>query len=236
MLLLALDTCDSRGSLALAEGETLLGVVSRPSNAEYSSWLIPAASDLLRSAGKTFKDLSAVGAAAGPGSFTGVRIGLTTAKAWSEVFGLPLVPVSRLEVLALQANANSPYVAACVDAQRDQVFAALYRNEGTSISLVGEEAVLSLDAFLQSLQHAAPAGSVSWITLDPQVLNSNPAWLLRKDAGESMQAVEPILAPSIAALAIKKLAAGLTKDALTLDANYVRRSDAELFWKKASSV
>src|ERR1700681_4842461 len=127
MIVLAIDTCEARGSVAVLNGDTMLHVVVHASAEEYSSLLLPAVALALQSAKSPLDKMDVFAVASGPGSFTGVRIGLTTVKAWSEVFGKPIVTVSRLEAVAAQFESNSPYVASFIDAQRGQIFGALYK-------------------------------------------------------------------------------------------------------------
>ena len=95
MLVLAIDSCDARGSLAVVEGQTALAVLAHETSEDYSTWLLPAVNRVLQAAGRRFADIEVYAAAAGPGSFTGIRIALTTVKAWNEVFQRPIAGVSR---------------------------------------------------------------------------------------------------------------------------------------------
>ena len=137
MNLLALDTCDSRGSVSVLRDDQVLQTVEHDTADDYSLWLLPAIDRALQESGLTFADIDVYVAAAGPGSFTGVRVGLATVKAWAEVTGNPIVGVSRLEALATQAEpADGEFVAAFTNAQRKQLFGALYRssNDGAGES------------------------------------------------------------------------------------------------------
>jgi len=127
VLLLALDTCDSSGSVALVRDHQSLGEIPHLEGEEYSSWLLPAVDRLLNEHRVSHSDLAGYAVASGPGSFTGVRVGLTTAKAWSEIYAKPIYPISRLALLAESAPAVAEYVGVFLDAQRSQIFAALYR-------------------------------------------------------------------------------------------------------------
>src|SRR5215471_15497753 len=100
MLLLSLDTCDQRGSVAVLRDDRALQVQVHDSSEDYSSWLLPAVRRVLEAQRLTLGELSAYAVTSGPGSFTGVRVGLATVKAWSEVYGQPIAAVSRLEALA----------------------------------------------------------------------------------------------------------------------------------------
>src|SRR6202011_1903292 len=139
MIVLAIDTCEARGSVAVLNGDAILHVVLHASAEEYSSWLLSAVDLALQSAKSTLSEVDVFAVASGPGSFTGVRIGLTTVKAWSEVFNKPIVSMSRLEVVAAQSQRKTPYVVSFIDAQRGQIFGALYRRSGSGLSLVEQE-------------------------------------------------------------------------------------------------
>jgi tRNA threonylcarbamoyladenosine biosynthesis protein TsaB len=229
-----LDTCDARGGIALLRGESLLRVEPHATTEDYSSWLLPAVARVLTFAGLTLRDIALYAVAAGPGSFTGVRVGLATVKAWSEVFGQPIACVSRLEALANESVGSSPYVAAFIDARRDQIFAALYRRQAAALERVDEEMVIAPDKFLE--WSAAKAGSdpIDWVSTDPNCLAQTPQWSSRLASNESVQEVPELLAERIGQIGYRVALQNRLTDALSLDANYVRRSDAELFLKGPS--
>jgi tRNA threonylcarbamoyladenosine biosynthesis protein TsaB len=237
MLLLALDTCDARGSVAILRADEILGVVTHDTSEDYSVWLLPAINRILSDLSVAFADVDAYVAAAGPGSFTGVRVGLTTVKAWAEVTGKPIVSVSRLEALATLAAGPHSYVAAFTNAQRRQVYAALYRRENTTLNRVGEESVIAPDKFLAWVADHAAGQNIQWISTDPQMLLETEAWRARQSegapqsSGERVLTASPILAPAIGRLGYHLAQQKRFTDPLSLDANYVRRSDAEVFWK-----
>jgi len=172
--------------------------------------------------------------AAGPGSFTGVRVGLTTVKAWSEVYGKRIAAVSRLEAIAVQGALGSSHVAAFVDAQRGQVFGAVFQRNSEGLERVGEELVIPPGKFIDTATELAKGGRISWVSIDPVLLASEENWKAREARGEQVENLSSVLAPAIGRIGMRGLAAGRFKDALSLDANYVRRSDAEIFWKGAA--
>src|ERR1700749_1229018 len=112
MNLLALDTCDARGSVSVLRDEHTLHTAEHDTADDYSIWLLPAIDRALQASGLKFGDIDVYVAASGPGSFTGVRVGLTTVKAWSEVTGKPIVGVSRLEALSTLADPAAQFFAA----------------------------------------------------------------------------------------------------------------------------
>jgi tRNA threonylcarbamoyl adenosine modification protein YeaZ len=250
MNLLALDTCDARGSVSLLRDDHIFHTVEHETSDDYSVWLLPAIDRALHASGLTFPDIDVYVAASGPGSFTGVRVGLTTVKAWAEVTGKPIVGVSRLEALATLAAPAAEFVAAFANAQRKQVFGALYRRQGDGERLhrVGDEAVIAPQAFLAWAVENSSGAALAWISSDPEMLTETEAWAARqKDGaaravdnggnagvpqrdGHEVQSASPFLAPAIARLGYWLATMKQFTDPLLLDANYVRRSDAEVSW------
>ena len=231
MIVLAIDTCDVRGSVAVLRDEAPLKVVAHDSDQEYSAWLLPAVHTALASSGLQMEDVDAYAAAAGPGSFTGVRVGLATVKAWGEVYGKRIVAVSRLEALAVEASGGAACVGAFANAQRGQVFGAVYQRNGTGLVRLGDEMVIAPGKFVETAAEFAKGESISWISTDPECVVSEEAWKAREMRGEIVEFVSSVRAPMIGRIALAALAEGRFTDALALDANYVRRPDAEIFWK-----
>jgi len=234
VIVLAIDTCDSRGSVALLRDDSVLQVVVHDSAEDYSSWLLPATGRALKASGVEMESVDGYAVAAGPGSFTGVRVGLTTVKAWGEVHRKRIAAVSRLEAIAIQAAAGNAHVAAFVDAQREQVFGAVFQRQGENLERMGEEMVIPPGRFIESAVELAKGGSISWVSIDAARLASEENWKPREARGEKVENVSSALAPTIGRIGMRQLAAGRFTDALSLDANYVRRSDAEIFWKGAA--
>ena len=199
---------------------------------DYSSWLLPAVNGALDSAKLGMTDVELYAVASGPGSFTGLRVGLTTVKAWSEVYGRPIVAVSRLEALAMQAKSESSYVASVVDAQRQQVFGALYRRVGVKLERVEDEVVIAPEKFVAWVGERAGNERVVWVTPEERgILTRIEDWAVREKNGDAVERVDTTLAAMIGKIGYEMAQEKRLTDALTLDANYVRRSDAEIFWK-----
>ena len=235
MLLLALDTCDSDGSLAVLRDDSVLYSATRDTAQDYSSWLLPAVETGLQATGITLETLDAYAVATGPGSFTGVRVGLTTVKAWAEVYGRPIVGVSRLEALASRASRQRRYLAAFADAHRGQVFGAIYRGNA-GFERIDQEMVIAPEDFVTWVAQKAGADPVRWISPDPQCIVATRSWSARVAAGDTVETALPPFAPAIGELARQRVLGRHFSDALTLDANYVRRSDAEIFWKSGPTA
>ncbi len=176
--------------------------------------------------------------AAGPGSFTGLRVGLTAVKAWAEVHGKPIAAVSGLEAIAAESLVgdtptppDAHFIAPFLDARRGQIFGAIYRRipgEATGLTLASDESILSVDEFLELVKTKSPE-LVQLVSPTPEVL---PDSLVSKVLpGTRILQVSAALAPSIGRLGFERAKCGNLVDSLRLDANYVRRSDAESAWK-----
>ena len=231
MIVLAIDTCEVRGGVSILSDETVIHTIVHRTVEEYSSWLLPAVDALLRAGTKTMRDVDLYAVSAGPGSFTGVRIGLTTVKAWSEVFGRPIAAVSRLEVLAAESPCDALYTVSFVNAQRGQIFGAVYKRSGDVLNLLGQEMVAAPEDFIAWVAEQAGTERVAWVSTDPSIVAEQPAWKIRMARAEEILSVPCVLAPMIGRRGFQKALQGNVLDALSLDANYVRRSDAEIFWR-----
>jgi tRNA threonylcarbamoyladenosine biosynthesis protein TsaB len=210
---------------------SVLKVVAHETEEDYSSWLLPAVRECLESSGLEMEQVDAYAAAAGPGSFTGVRVGLTSVKAWVEVYGKHVMAVSRLEALADEASEKTAWVAAFFNAQRGQVFGAVYQRTGAGLARSGDEVVIAPGKFVETAAEISHDEKIAWVSMDPECITTDEAWKARGMLGEKVERVSPLLAPKIGRMGLAALAEGHFTDALALDANYVRRSDAEIFWK-----
>jgi tRNA threonylcarbamoyladenosine biosynthesis protein TsaB len=196
--LLAIDTTSEFGSIALVDGDRVLEEVALHSPDGFAHVLFAEIEALLARHNFKIADIEGFAAAAGPGSFTGVRVGLTAAKGLAEATGRKVVAVSNLQALA--GFGTKPLRAAVIDARRGEIFGAVY---DADLLLVAPEVVMKLDDFLRTL----PAGV--------EVIADAP----RRLAG------------AVARIAARQFQAGLAQDPAEIDANYVRRSDAELMWR-----
>jgi tRNA threonylcarbamoyladenosine biosynthesis protein TsaB len=224
MRLLLIDTCGAEASLALADTrltETLVGLFRMPGRTA-SERLVANLREALSEAGWKLHDLAAVAVVTGPGSFTGVRVGLSVAKGLVEAGRVPLIALSRLAVLAASAGENRHRVCALLDAGRGEFFCGEFVcTESEGSSAVGEA--------LLSRADAVAAGSNAEVTVaceDAVVIALSDTIAVRKIA-------EPTAADALP-LALKRLARVSFDDPLTLDANYLRRTDAEIFAKPAA--
>jgi tRNA threonylcarbamoyladenosine biosynthesis protein TsaB len=230
MLILGIDTSGRQGSVALLQqqGEALLTLsLTELSGGQYSERLVPTIAELLQHHNFERRAIGLIGVASGPGSFTGLRIAIATVKGIAEAFAIPVVAVSMLEAVALASGAEGEVIAA-LDAQRSEVFFGDYTiavaNSAPAASdpvLTHREGLASFADFTSMVAARPPNAKV--FTPD-----SDLAARLREAAFD----VEVISRPSADAfgrLAHRKFLAGDCEDVAILDANYLRRSDAEIF-------
>ena len=223
MLVLGIDTSGKSGGITLAEGdsESFRVVESAPiAGGTFSAQLVPTLAALLESHGVAAKDIDGFAVASGPGSFTGLRVGLSAVKGLAEVLGKPIATVSVLEALAT-FSPESGSVAVALDAGRKEVFLGLFQLSGVTATRVAEE-LLSQSEFVRQLRDGSPRPV---ITSDVALVELAAA----AGANARLRLVERQGSELIARVGLRKLLAGETVSVDALDANYIRRSDAEIF-------
>ena len=144
MLILAFETTAKAGSVALLEDGKLLAESYQNTGLTHSQTLMVMAEDMLKQAGKTVADVTAVAVAEGPGSFTGVRIGVAAAKGFAWGGQIPCCGVSTLEAMARTLGVYEGHVCACMDARRNQVYNAVFLAEGGRLERVSEDRAIAL--------------------------------------------------------------------------------------------
>ena len=224
MLILAFETSAKAASVALVENGKLLGESYQNTGMTHSQTLMVMAEDVLKTAGKTAKDVTAVAVAEGPGSFTGVRIGVAAAKGFAWGRELPCCGVSTLEAMAVSLGVYDGYVCPVMDARRSQVYNALfYVNRGKVDRLKPDRAIAleDLEKELKALEKTVflvgDGSLLCYNTLQEAV----PQLVLPPEHRIHQRAV------GVAVLAEKKLAAGACCDGALLTPNYLRLSQAE---------
>jgi tRNA threonylcarbamoyladenosine biosynthesis protein TsaB len=220
MLVLGVDTSGNHGSIALGEcsleeGCRILEVVPL-AGGTFSAQLIPQIAGLLEKHHYRKSDIGAFSVASGPGSFTGLRVGLAAIKGLAEILGKPIAAVSLLEAVAVSANAHGNVLSA-LDAGRHEVYAGTYEI-GEAVKRVGEH-------LHTAEEFSAAANGYLVVTPDQSVAD------VASMANLKYQHTERPRSDAIVSLGWKKILMGETVSPETLDANYIRRSDAEIFSK-----
>lgn len=217
MLILGVDTSGKNGSIALVQCETgnsrTLEIVPLEGGT-FSAQLVPQISEVLKRHDLTKRDLDAFAVASGPGSFTGLRVGLAAIKGLAEVLHKPVAAVSLLEAVARPAGTESEALVA-LDAGRGETYCA-------ECSVAGSRTAIQNQQLLTSAEFIAFAGDRRIITPDSKLVG------LAREKGLSVMQIAYPRADAIAQLGFEKIEAGEVVSAEALDANYIRRSDAEI--------
>lgn len=207
-MLLAIDTSGKQGGIALARYDGEFAIIAAEATLEggqYSSRLLRAIVEALASLSASIADVSAIAVITGPGSFTGLRVGLSTVKGLCEARPTPIVPVTMLELLASLTSASD--VTALLDAGRREIYVGAFTQDD-GIYAPSSESLLPLSAFSKSALTVTPDATIASVTGAVQVPYPSAADLAQYGA--------------------RKLARGMTVTADDLDAHYIRRSDAEI--------
>jgi tRNA threonylcarbamoyladenosine biosynthesis protein TsaB len=220
MLIVSVDTSGRKGSVALCRGDGKNFEVLQLASLEggtYSAQLMPCIAQALQQNQLSKSDVDGLVVVSGPGSFTGLRVGLATVKGLCEVLQRPLATVSMLEAIAIAHGRIGETVTAMLDAGRSEVYVGEYK-VGGGLAQGIREYMAKLDEFVAE----AAAMKARILTPDAKVFEA-----LRGSANAEL--VAPVFADQVGRIGVRKLLAGETADPASVDVNYIRRSDAEIF-------
>ena len=224
MKTLALETSAKSVSVAVTEDGKVLASSYQNIGLTHSVTLMPLLDGMLQNAGLTLKDMDLLAVAAGPGSFTGLRIGVSALKglAWAE--DKPCCGVSTLEAMALGFGAGRGYVCPCMDARRSQVYNALFYSDGKSLRRLKEDRAISLEELAAELEPltepvylVGDGSALTYRTLHDRI----PGLVMPPEHRMHQRAA------GVALLAEREIRQGKTCDANALTPNYLRLSQAE---------
>ena len=224
MNLLAVDTSGLGCSVAVTTEDRLLAELNLRNNETNSKHLMSIIESLLRIAGMKLSELDAFVVSRGPGSFTGLRIGLSTVKGLALSLGKPLVGVSSLDALAQGAvHMGQKNICAMIDARKDEVFTALYTADGPLLRKISEERLVGLADLARDIdEETLFVGSGAERYRD----------LIRERAGQLAvfqdDSFNHVRAEMVASLGFKEMARSATLDLSDISASYIRKSDAEI--------
>ena len=224
MLILAFETSAKAASVALHDGQKLLAESYQNTGLTHSQTLMVMAEDALKQCGKCAQDVTAVAVAEGPGSFTGVRIGVAAAKGFAWGREIPCYGISTLEAMAESLGAFQGYVCPVMDARRAQVYNALFYVNQRTISRVTPDRAIALNDLSEELKSltepvflVGDGSNLCYNTLSNEV----PNLVLPKEHRMHQRAV------GVALLAAKQAQQGIAPGGADLTPNYLRLSQAE---------
>ena len=224
MLILAFETSAKSCSAAIHDGKSLLAESYQNSGLTHSQTLMVMAEDLLKVCGKSAADVTHLAVAAGPGSFTGIRIGVSAAKGFAWGAEKPVYGVSTLESMALGLGVWSGYICCCMDARRNQVYNAIFLAENGELKRISEDRAIALSDLKEELVHidgpiylVGDGAELTMRTLGAEV----PGLVLPPEHRRHQRA------SGVALAAIGAMERGESADGAALQPNYLRLSQAE---------
>ena len=227
MKVLAIETATLAGSAAVVDDELgLIGEVRVDVRIAHAERLMPSIQWLMDSSRTSIKDIDAFAVSIGPGSFTGLRIGLSTAKGLSYAAKKPLVPVRTLDAFARTLPYCSHLICPLFDARRNEVYGAFYKwEDGRSVKIMPEIAI-GPEELLKMIKEPVVIlgdGAKTYRDLIMATLKDNALFAPLTNMSPS--------ASTVAEIAIEQIKQGITTDPISLTPYYLRKSEAELNWK-----
>ncbi len=227
MKILALETATPAGSIAIVDdAEGLTGEVRVNVRVAHAERLMPSIQWLLEASGLSIKDIDAFALSIGPGSFTGLRIGLSTVKGFSFATGKPVVPVPTIDAFARTMPFCRHIICPMLDARKNEVYAGLYRWVDGQCKKILPETALKPGDLLKKINEPVlflGEGCILYKALISDTLKSNALFAPPSRMSPS--------ASTIAEIAIEKIRHGITTDPVSLAPLYIRKSEAEIRWK-----
>ena len=222
-LVLAVDTTTPTGSVALLKGPSLLAEFNQDSPATFSERLLPAIQFVLDSNTLDIQDVEGFAVAVGPGSFTGIRIGLSTIKAFAYSSGKPIAPVSTLTALARKIqHPQNRLICPLLDAKKNEVYAALFASKGKGLRELIPQGAYSPDALFSRLPshrlvHFIGSGVTTYRRLLFQYFKDKARFSTRT----------PYIAYEVGMIGYEMLRQNKGKDIHEVEPLYLRKSQAE---------
>jgi tRNA threonylcarbamoyladenosine biosynthesis protein TsaB len=224
MRILSVDTSTAACSIVLSVDGKLEGEINVESEETHSVRLLPGIDKLLRSCSCTIKEVDAFAVVSGPGSFTGVRIGLTTIKGLAESLAKPTIPVTAFEAWVEKVPEQQGILVPVIDARRGEVYGAVFSRNGEATQLVLPGKVEKVPELLTSITHPQACFVGGGAAIYKDLIVARPGW--RVLAGDLF------LGRAVSRIASRRAEASTFLTAAELQAYYLRRPDAELKWKQ----
>lgn len=227
MFVLGIETATIVAGVAVVNEDKVISEEFVNNKLNHSQNLMPMISRVVAAAGITPKELDGIAVSNGPGSFTGLRIGLAAAKSMAQVLELPLVGVPTLDALAYNMRGQSAIVCPILDARKNQVYTAIYRM-GASMELITEYLAIPVGELVDRLQQYQ--GKITLVgdgvpVFGQQIREALPNRVELAPAINCMPR-----GASVAMLGLKQLQQGAGQEWLYLEPTYVRASEAEVTW------
>ncbi|GAK53066.1 peptidase M22, glycoprotease [Candidatus Moduliflexus flocculans] len=228
MYILGIETSTMTGSVAIITEQHLIVEQTINTKITHAERLITAIDDTLRAVSLTIREIDGIAVSAGPGSFTGLRIGITTAKSLAYSLKKPIVAVSSLDALASQFLFCNQLICPMLDARKKEVYSACYRNSGAMVQRVSEYVVITPMNLLKEIHEPTLFLGDGVAAYRRQIESELGELALFADAAHLLPR-----GSLVAKLGCDRLLAGEQDDCSALTPLYLRQSDAEIHWERA---
>lgn len=229
MLILSIDTSTVAASVAVISEEKLHGIYYTDYKLKHSEKLLPLVDGLLSEIGMEISHMDAFALSIGPGSFTGLRIGAATIKAYAYAAGKEIIPVSTLEALAYSKPHFDGIICPVLDAQRDQVYCAMFRNKNGKVIRLSEDGCMSVEDFCREVTSAADGMSAIFLGDGVRKFRDSITGIMGDKAVFSDSIT---MMPCAAYVGAAALESDRRESAFSLELNYIRKAQAEENLKK----
>ncbi len=231
-MILAIETSSLVSSVALCEAHKLVGELTIQTRLTHSEQLMPHIKELMEKTKTTKEKIEAVAVSIGPGSFTGLRIGLATGKGLAFAWNVPMIAVPTMEGLAWNCRNIAGCICAVIDAQKGNVYETWYRWKNSRLETIKDTAVTAMSEVIEAAGNA-----------DEAVTFLGDGTSLFAEEIESVGGLVETAAPtmvipragSVGLAAWQRFKEGKIEDCRTLVPYYIRRSEAEVLWEKRHS-
>lgn len=228
MYILGIETSTMTGSVAIITEQHLIVEQTINTKITHAERLITTIDDTLRAVSLTIREIDGIAVSAGPGSFTGLRIGITTAKSLAYSLKKPIVAVSSLDALASQFLFCNQLICPMLDARKKEVYSACYRNSDATVQRVSEYAVITPMNLLKEIHEPTLFLGDGVAAYRRQIESELGEFALFADAAHLLPR-----GSLVAKLGCDRLLAGEQDDCSALTPLYLRQSDAEIHWERA---
>lgn len=229
MSILAIDTATQVSSVAVASADKLSAELTMQAKLTHSETLMPHIKEVLRMAGVQKEKLDGIAVSIGPGSFTGLRIGLAAAKAMAYALQLPIVGVSTLKALAYHYPVPGVRIVSLLDAQKGNAYRESYEWQAGEIKIMQEVEVLPI---AEILAECAECGRQVILLGDVAARRIRGKVELPSNVSVAPAHLVMPRAACVAMLGLQELAEGRRDNVMNMEPVYIRRSEAEVLWEK----
>ena len=227
MNILAIDCSSSSLSVCIAKDDCILYSTYLNTNKTHSETILPNIEYALTQAKFNINDIDVYGITVGPGSYTGLRIGVSTIKAFAQVTNKPIASISSLKALAVQAIPGSKYICPIIDARNDQIYSALYDYNHYVLSSKLQDSAYNIDELLKELQRVDTDDDIIFVGNGAQLHSTKIKNALGNKAVITSETCSIIDGKNVALLTKINALNGELLNYLELEPNYLRKSQAE---------